>query len=47
MSSWSSAYVLCSVGIALLCGTAAPARAEVRRAVLVGIDTYAPSTAAA
>ena len=46
MSSWSSNRVLCSIGIALLCGTAVPARAEVRRAVLVGIDKYAPAAAA-
>lgn len=47
MLSWPQIRVLCSVGVAFLfLGTAVPVRAEVRRAVLVGIDKYAPAAAA-
>jgi hypothetical protein len=34
---------MCAMWVAFLLGTAAPARAEGRRAVVVGIDKYAPS----
>lgn len=46
MLSWSSNRLLGSVTVALVCGGAIPAGAEVRRAVIVGIDKYASPTAA-
>lgn len=46
MLSWLSGLMRCSAALGLLLLTAVPGRAEVRRAVIVGIDKYVPATPA-
>ena len=43
MSFWSSRHLVGGIGIVLFLLTAMPARAQVRRAVVIGIDNYVPA----